>query len=138
MSIEACWRRSRNLPGNRSGLSAVEFGLLSPLVALVCLGLADVGNAVVQMDNMQRALRAGTQYFMNGGTNSTVAKAVVTGAWTHKPANGSVNVVANCTSTCPSSGFGTGAATVTLTASASIKGFMWTVPESQTESVRVQ
>lgn len=136
--IALCWRRLFNLGKDRSGLSAVEFGLISPMIGFVFLALADVGNAVVQIDNMQRALDAGSQYFMNGGTNATVGKSVVTGAWTNEPTGGAVNIVPTCTTSCTSSGWGTGSATVAISATATIKGFMLTLPISQSQNVRVQ
>jgi Flp pilus assembly protein TadG len=70
---------------NESGVSAVEFALIAPVLLFSLLGVVDIGNVVYQRSDMESALRSGIQYFMNGGDDLTRAEAVVNDAWTTKP-----------------------------------------------------
>lgn len=72
------------------GVSAVEFALTVPVLLISLLGVVDIGNAVYQRADMESALRAGIQYFMNGGDNLSTAEAVVNSSWTTKPAGVSI------------------------------------------------
>lgn len=67
------------------GVSAVEFALVSPVLLITLLGVVDIGNVVYQRADMESALRAGVQYFMNGGDNLDKAEDVVNISWTTKP-----------------------------------------------------
>lgn len=75
---------------DRSGVSAVEFALVAPVLLISLLGVVDIGNVVYQRADMESALRAGIQYFMNGGDDLTKAEQVVTASWTTKPEGVSV------------------------------------------------
>lgn len=75
------------------GVSAVEFALTAPVLLISLLGVVDVGTAVYKRADMEAALRAGIQYFMNGGEDLDTAENVVLESWTTKP-NG-VNVAAD-------------------------------------------
>jgi Flp pilus assembly protein TadG len=70
---------------DESGVSAVEFALIAPVLLFSLLGVVDVGNVVYQRSDMESALRSGIQYFMNGGDDLARAEAVVNDAWTTKP-----------------------------------------------------
>ena len=67
------------------GVSAVEFALTVPILLMSLLGVVDLGNVVYKRADMDSALRAGIQYFMNGGADLTVAQQIVTDSWTTKP-----------------------------------------------------
>lgn len=68
------------------GVSAVEFALTVPVLLISLLGVVDIGNVVYQRADMESALRAGIQYFMNGGDDLDKAEEVVNASWTTKPA----------------------------------------------------
>jgi len=70
---------------DRSGVSAVEFALIVPFLLISLLGVVDIGNVVYQRADMESALRAGIQYFMNGGDDLAKAEQVVSASWTTKP-----------------------------------------------------
>lgn len=78
---------------NRSGVAAVEFAFIAPILAAASLGLADVGSIVTGRMDMHSAVRTGAQYLMNGGKDLDVAKNLVLSSWTSRPTNG--YVVAN-------------------------------------------
>jgi Flp pilus assembly protein TadG len=75
---------------DESGVSAVEFALIAPVLLFSLLGVVDIGNVVYQRSDMESALRSGIQYFMNGGDDLARAEAVVNDAWTTKPEGVSV------------------------------------------------
>jgi Flp pilus assembly protein TadG len=145
----------RNATRDRTGLAAVEFAMIAPLLAFVALALADAANLAIATDSMQRAERAGIQYFMNGGTDTTAAKTIVTSAWTNPPSGYTLNASKVCkcanngqTVTCPVSGSSgssgncsdgqTPIANMTITATATVGGLLMSHTESQTETLRVQ
>ena len=70
---------------DESGVSAVEFALCVPVLLFALLGVVDMGHAVYQRADMESALRAGVQYFMNGGDDLDKAETVVSESWTTKP-----------------------------------------------------
>lgn len=75
---------------DESGVSAVEFALTVPVLLISLLGVVDIGNVVYQRADMESALRAGIQYFMNGGDDLAKAEQVVNASWTTKPEGVSV------------------------------------------------
>jgi len=77
----------------RDGVSAVEFALVAPVLLFSLLGVVDVGRIVYQRADMETALRAGIQYFMNGGDDMTKAEDVVNQSGSTKP--GTTSVVAD-------------------------------------------
>lgn len=78
---------------DRKGVSAVEFALVAPVLVIGLLGVVDLGNIVYQRADMESALRAGVQYFMNGGDDLAKAEDVVNVSWTTKPEG--VSIVAD-------------------------------------------
>ena len=71
--------------GDERGVSAIEFALVVPVLLISLLGVTDIGNVVYGRTDMESALRAGIQYFMNGGDNLAKAEQVVNESWTTKP-----------------------------------------------------
>jgi Flp pilus assembly protein TadG len=75
----------RQFVRDERGVSAVEFALTVPVLLFSLLGVVDLGNVVYQRSDMESALRAGIQYFMNGGDDLAKAEEVVNNSWTTKP-----------------------------------------------------
>ena len=75
----------KNFVRDHSGVSAVEFALVVPVLLVSLLGVVDLGHVVYQRADMESALRAGIQYFMNGGDDLSKAEQVVNASWTTKP-----------------------------------------------------
>jgi Flp pilus assembly protein TadG len=80
------------------GVSAIEFALTVPVLLISLLGVVDIGNVVYKRSDMESALRAGIQYFMNGGDDLSIAEDVVNNSWTTKPDG--VYIVAEKLCTC--------------------------------------
>lgn len=81
---------------DKSGASAIEFGLTVPVLLTALLGVVDIGNVVYQRGDLEAALRSGIQYFMNGGSDLTKAQQVVDSAWTHRPPGATVTAEKFC------------------------------------------
>jgi Flp pilus assembly protein TadG len=67
------------------GVAAVEMALIAPFLvgfAVLSMNVWDVG---MRKQDMKGALKIGAQYYLNGGTSDTNAKAVALAAWNHKP-----------------------------------------------------
>jgi Flp pilus assembly protein TadG len=75
----------RRFAQDQRGVSAIEFALTVPVLLISLLGVVDIGNVVYQRADMESALRAGVQYFMNGGDDLSKAEQVVNESWTTKP-----------------------------------------------------
>jgi Flp pilus assembly pilin Flp len=84
------------LARDNSGVSAIEFGLVTPMIAGSLLGLVELGTVVFERTDMHGAVRAGAQYIMDGGNNLTQARAVVLSSWTTKPIDAEVVVTKFC------------------------------------------
>ncbi|HWL80344.1 MAG TPA: TadE/TadG family type IV pilus assembly protein [Roseomonas sp.] len=70
----------------RRGVSALEFALVAPVLALVALGGFDLGNAALQSLRLEAAARAGAQYAFSRPADSTGILAAVRGnlpGWTN-------------------------------------------------------
>ena len=82
---------------SRSGLAAVEFALLAPILAAIVIGVSQVSEIAVGTSYMQTAVRASIQYALNGGTDLATAQAVGLTAWNYKPANATLEASTFCT-----------------------------------------
>ena len=126
-----------------SGTSAIEFGLISPILILMCIALYDINDMSYRTSNMQTAVRAGVQYAMNGGEDLDQAKAIVNGAWSRKPADGVVNASASCkcagnTQACNSTCGVTMNKWITIAATGTIGGNYYSTFQTKTETIRIK
>ncbi|MGE0740700.1 MAG: TadE/TadG family type IV pilus assembly protein [Hyphomonadaceae bacterium] len=81
---------------DRGGASAVEFGLIAPVLAIALLGVAEVGHVVYQRTDMHGALRSGGQYVLNGGRDLEVAREIAMRSWSSMPDDGLVEATRFC------------------------------------------
>ncbi|MDJ0391285.1 pilus assembly protein [Roseomonas sp. E05] len=61
----------------RRGVSALEFALVAPVLALMALGGFDLGNAVLQNLRLEAAARAGAQYAFTRPTDGAGITAAI-------------------------------------------------------------
>lgn len=80
-----------------AGVSAIEFSMASPVLAVVLLGVQSGWTTLNQVSDMRTAVKAGANYVLKGGTDLDAAKDVVKSTWTNAPSEKSVNVVKQCT-----------------------------------------
>jgi len=130
---------------SRDATSALEFGLILPLLSAIVITVADVTTIAVGLGAMQTAVRQGVQYALNGGTDPTVAQTQGLQAWTNKPSGGTLTATQSCTcagssASCQST-CGDGSSPqmfITVTATATFGGTAITQSETSTQTVRVR
>jgi Flp pilus assembly protein TadG len=135
----------RTLFKDRSGVSAVEFAMIAPILAAgVALGW-NVWQGERGVEQAKTALRAGALYYTAGGSVDSTAQSITMTAWSSAPANASVStarscycggVITDCTQPCS-----TGQVRsiyVTLSVSGSGRGVFAARTLSQQETVRVE
>ena len=66
----------------KSGVAALEFGIISPVLIAVLLPLIDVGLGLYQEMEVENAAQAGAQYAMVHGWNSANIQSAITNATT--------------------------------------------------------
>jgi Flp pilus assembly protein TadG len=136
--LRAFWR-------DDSGVSAMEFALVAPVLLICMIGIADIGNMVYKRADMQSALRSGIQYFANGGDDLAQAETIVEQAWTTKP--NYVDITAErfcqcgeeqhvCNALCDDGEYPT--AYKRLRATATINGVIADTSYAATQSIRVR
>ncbi len=125
------------------GTSAIEFGLIAPVLVMIVVALYDLNDMSFRTSNMQTAVRSGIQYAMNGGDDMTNAQSVADAAWTKKPADGVMVASQACkcagnTQACNSTCGTTMNKWVTVTATGTIGGYYYGTFQTKTETIRVR
>lgn len=59
----------RSFRGSRSGMAAVEFAIVAPVLALGLVVMIDLGLAINEKITLDQTVRAGAEYAMNGVTD---------------------------------------------------------------------
>jgi Flp pilus assembly protein TadG len=75
---------------DRRGNAAIELALVAPVFAGVAVMSFGVWEAGARNQDARSALDVSVQYYMNGGTDDTVATTLGLSGWRHKPANGNI------------------------------------------------
>jgi Flp pilus assembly protein TadG len=89
-------RLGARLHRDRRGVAAVEMALVAPILAVVALLSFEVWQAAGRSADMRTALKAGAQYYMNGGADDADARTLALSAWRDPPAGGVINVSRAC------------------------------------------
>ena len=79
-----------------SGVAAIEFALVLPILAGIVVTLPDISQAATGVVGMESAARASMQYAMGGGSDMTLAQTVGMNAWSAKPSNASLTASESC------------------------------------------
>ena len=109
-----------------TGVGAIEFALIAPMLALVLLGTIS-GWAYYQQNNYMRdSVEVAGKYFLQGGTSEEVALEIADAAWSYKPDDGSI--VLNKTCLCGSVAASCGG----VCSDSSIPETYWTIEASST------
>jgi len=79
-----------------TGVGAIEFALIAPMLALVLLGTIS-GWAYYQQNNYMRdSVEVAGKYFLQGGTSEEVALEIADAAWSYKPDDASIALNKSC------------------------------------------
>jgi Flp pilus assembly protein TadG len=127
------------------GTSAIEFGLIAPILITVVVALADINDLAFGSSNMQSAVRAGIQYALKGGTDPTTAQSQADAAWTRKPSGATITASKSCK--CAGNSHVCNVVCdlldlpeiyMTVTATATLGGNLYSTTKTVTETVRVR
>lgn len=130
---------------DRRGASAVEFALIAPVLAVVLLGIAEIGQVIYQRTDMHGALRSGGQYILNGGRDLDVAEEIVTRSWNSRPEDGVAEAIRFClceqvehACSSPCADDSVPEAYITLRAHGTLGGVVVEVGESADDAIRIR
>lgn len=135
----------RRFISDRSGVAALEFALIAPLLATLVIVGADTWLHVSQNEDMRTALQTAARYYETGGSDDPTAQLVALQAWPSKPADGAVSVARSCTcgatpadcaTLCP--GSNPPSVYLSLTAQGTFTGLLQSHILSQNDVVRVR
>lgn len=93
LSRTPLWKR---LARDRSGVTAIEFALVAPMMAAALVLTLDVSLYVVNRTRMHSGIRAGIQYLMDNGRNLDQLESIVSQSWSEKPANANIETERYC------------------------------------------
>ncbi len=89
-------RKQSDFARDARGVATVELALVLPILLGVFLGAYSVWDAASRQQNLSAALDAGEQYYINGGSNDSMATQAIQGAWQYRPNNSSVSLTRAC------------------------------------------
>ena len=79
-----------------SGVSAVEFALVSPVLVFLTLGLMDVASLASSAISMRGGLQAAAGYVMQGGTEDAKITEIAKSTWSSAPEDAEISVARSC------------------------------------------
>ena len=83
-------RKLRSLFRDRSGVAAIEFAFVAPVLIVGLVVVTDLSKMIMDRTDMQSSARSGIQYLINGGRNLENARDISLAAWSSKPEDGDV------------------------------------------------
>ena len=81
---------------DETGVGAIEFALIAPMLAVVLLGVISGWAYYTQNNYMRDSVEVAGKYFLQGGTSEEVAVDIAEAAWTDKPDEGSIALNKTC------------------------------------------
>jgi len=78
---------------DKSGIAAVEFAMVLPILCFVCLGIADGWSYITSYLQMRAGVKTAANLVMAGATNDTGTQAVALSSWNNKPDDAAVVLV---------------------------------------------
>jgi Flp pilus assembly protein TadG len=78
------------------GASAIEFAIISPILAGLTVYGFDAWQLINRKQDMHAAINAGAHYYMGGGADDPTAKSISASSWPNKPSDGAIAVGRGC------------------------------------------
>jgi Flp pilus assembly protein TadG len=130
---------------HKGGASAVEFAIISPILAGLVIYGFDAWQLVNKKQDMHAAINAGAHYYMGGGDDDPTAQSISISGWPNTPSDGQINIGRACSCAGAGSDCNTLCAAtqqapeihVTITATSQWTGLN-PAPLSEAETIRVR
>jgi Flp pilus assembly protein TadG len=87
----------RDFLKNRGGASAVEFAIITPILAGLLISGWDAWLEINRKQDMHAAVNAGAHYYMGGGTDDPTGQSISVSGWPNRPADGEISIARACT-----------------------------------------
>jgi Flp pilus assembly protein TadG len=81
---------------DRSGVSATEFAIIAPVLLIIVLGIIDGWSYAASVLSARAAVKAGVNYVLQGGGETSTVQAVALAAWTNPPTDADVQAAQIC------------------------------------------
>ncbi|WP_192181057.1 TadE/TadG family type IV pilus assembly protein [Mesorhizobium amorphae] len=86
-------RRTPRIFRNQSGVAAVEFALVLPILCFVLLGIIDGWSFVSHSLSMRAGVKTAANLLMAGAANDTATQAIALSSWDRHPEDAQVTMV---------------------------------------------
>ena len=86
-------KRTLRIVRDKSGIAAVEFAMVLPILCLVCLGIADGWSYMTSYLQMRAGVKTAANLVMAGASNDTGTQAVALSSWNNKPGDAAVVLI---------------------------------------------
>ena len=131
---------------NRDGVAAVEFAIVSVVLAGLVVAMAEGWQLAAQQTAAQNAVSTGALYYLQGGASDTAARDYALSSWANRPSDADISIQRSCDCagvswTCSSlcsSGLVSPRVQITLTARATYQDGIVTQSIGATEVARVR
>jgi Flp pilus assembly protein TadG len=81
---------------HKGGASAVEFAIISPVLAGLTIYGFDAWQLVNKKLDMHAAINAGAHYYMGGGEDDTTARSISMSSWPNTPGDAQITIGRAC------------------------------------------
>ncbi|MER8410835.1 MULTISPECIES: TadE/TadG family type IV pilus assembly protein [unclassified Mesorhizobium] len=78
--------------GDDSGVAAVEFAMVLPILCLVLLGILDGWSYVTSSLSMRAGVKTAANLVMSGSTDDAATQALAIASWENRPEDGQVTL----------------------------------------------
>jgi Flp pilus assembly protein TadG len=86
----------RNFLRHKGGASAVEFAIISPILAGLVIYGFDAWQLINKKQDMHAAINAGAHYYMGGGDDDPTAQSISVQGWPNTPSDGQITIGRAC------------------------------------------
>jgi Flp pilus assembly protein TadG len=89
--------KKRRFATDASGMSAIDFGIVSPILALLVVGMIEGWSYATSVLEMRSAVHAAANYVVQGGSDENTIQTIAMTTWEHRPDDGTVTILRYCT-----------------------------------------
>jgi Flp pilus assembly protein TadG len=90
-------RLLRKFLRHNGGASAIEFAIITPILAGLVIYGFDAWELINRKQDMHAAINASAHYYMGGGPDDSSAQTIGMSGWPNRPGDAAVTIVRACT-----------------------------------------